>query len=55
MISKIKQKPLLENKNKMLYFWNKYTFPPLHRVVEENWNNKKKQPVVIYILHYLQM
>ena len=36
MIRQIKQKQWSKNKSKMLYFWNKHTFPSLHRMVEGN-------------------
>ena len=35
MIRQIKQKPWSKNKNKMLYFWNKHTFSPLHRIEQQ--------------------
>ena len=52
MIRWIKQKQWLENKNKMLYFWNKHTFPPLNCVVEGNYLKQYKE-TASGNLHYI--
>ena len=43
MIEHIKQKQLLENKKKILYFWNKHTFPPLHHMIKGNYLEQHKE------------
>ena len=43
MIRQIKQKQWLKNKSKMLYFWNKYSFPPLHHMIEGNYLKQHKK------------
>ena len=39
----IKQKQSLENKSKVLYFWNNHTFPPLHCMIEGNYLEQHKE------------
>ena len=43
MIRQIKQKQWLKNKSKMLYFWNKYSFPPLRHMIEGNYLEQHKK------------
>ena len=43
MIRQIKQEQWLRNKNKMLYFWNKNTFPPLNHMIERNYIEQHKE------------
>ena len=46
MIAQIKQKKKwLKNKNKISYFWNKRTFPPLHCMPERNYLKQNKEDV----------
>ena len=33
----------MKNKNKILYFWDKYTFPPLHFIIEGNYLEQHKE------------
>ena len=43
MIRQNKQKQWPKNKIKMLYFWNKHTFLPLHCMVQRNYLKQHKE------------
>ena len=54
MIRQIKHEQWLKHKNKMLYFWNKHNFPPLHHMVEWNYAEQHKETAGdnLYYIYY---